>query len=41
MLILRVMYGVERIKIPISDPSEREETDFVTDASVADSIVVV
>ena len=39
-LSVRVMEGVERIKIPISDSSENERTDFVTDAFVAGSIVV-
>ena len=36
---VRVVDGVERIKIPIDDPSIAV-TDFVTDAFIAGSIVV-
>ena len=41
LLTVRVMEGVERIKIPVDDPLESEDTDFVTDAFVAGSIEVV
>ena len=39
-MTVKVMEGVERIKIPKEDPSESESTDFFTDASVTGSIMV-
>ena len=41
LLTVKVMDGEERMKIPVAVPSENEETDFVTNAFVAGSIVVV